>query len=700
MIWLASYPRSGNTFLRNTLHKLYGIQSSEFHFEPNLPFDKNFTTYPVVKTHLLPQQLRPADKSIKSIYIVRDGRDALVSMAHHRKDIVEPGSDFNENLRAAILAQGGSHFGGWSKNVEEWINRADLVLYYEDLITDPKACIDRVRNLMNLPEPDYSKIPTFEEMKKGRPVYGGGWENDINSAAVENYSDKFFRKGKAGGWKLELTDELHDLFWSYHGETMERLGYTYSGERITPNADLEQKLLIKTGYSLPQQPAKKIKVLIDASKFLLWYNEGTKRYETELLKGLREAVSTPYSKWDIDVYIGGSVYKISEALKYVSDSSGFEQDSRRSDLFAEEPQHPLAFIVRGYRYILKKLLKNNYRKYLELVQLLKIYPYRLQFNYHLNVVWSKTKLARFFAPDLEKYDIIHMPLMQNYPWFMRCKHPALVVTIHDLTHLYFPQFHTTDNINCCNEALAFLKTHSKAFIIAISENTKKDYLKETGTGEENVRMIYEAANRKQFKKVVYGNRLLEVISTYKIPSGRFFLSLSTIEPRKNLINAIKAFVLFCDTHPEADVFFVIAGKHGWKNADYDSLTERQHKRIVEIGMVSDDDLPVLYSMAMGLIYVSHYEGFGLPPLEAMSCGTPVVYGNNSSMIEVVGDTGYKANPDDVSEIMKQMEDLYFNTEKREQKAKASLKKSFDFSWYKTVANTLKAYEEAHNNYSG
>ncbi len=70
------------------------------------------------------------------------------------------------------------------------------------------------------------------------------------------------------------------------------------------------------------------------------------------------------------------------------------------------------------------------------------------------------------------------------------------------------------------------------------------------------------------------------------------------------------------------------------------------------------------------------------------------------MIEVVGDTGYKANPDDVNDIMKQMEDLYFNTEKREQKAHASLKKSFDFSWYKTVANTLKAYEEAYNKYSG
>ena len=77
------------------------------------------------------------------------------------------------------------------------------------------------------------------------------------------------------------------------------------------------------------------------------------------------------------------------------------------------------------------------------------------------------------------------------------------------------------------------------------------------------------------------------------------------------MNAIKAFVKFCDTYPDEEVYFVIAGKHGWKNADYDRLTERAHHRIIETGMVSDDDLPVLYSMAMGLVYVSFHEGFGL-----------------------------------------------------------------------------------------
>ena len=699
MIWLASFPRSGNTYLRNILYELYGITSSEYHFEANLTFDEDYASYTVVKTHLLPSNLLPNHRNAKSIYIVRDGRDAVVSMAHHRKDIVAPGSDFQENLRAAIIAQGGSHFGGWSKNVEQWIKQADLVLYYEDLIANPRACMERVRKLLELTEPDYNKIPTFEQLKQGKPIYGGGWENDINSDVVDNYATKFFRQGKAGSWKDELSSELHDLFWSYHGETMERLGYTYSGERIAPHPELEHQLVYKTNGKLPPAPSEKIKVLFEASKLLLWYNEGTKRYETELLKGLGLLADDPCSRWEIDVYIGGSIYPISKALKYIYDSSDFEQDSRKSDSFVERHNSWKGYLSRGYHFLLKKILGGHYAAYLELVELLKMYPFRLQFNYHLNVLASRLRLKGMFSPDLEKYDVIHMPLMQNFYWFRGCKNPVLVVTVHDLTHLYFQQFHTPENIACCNDAMKFLQAHPKTKIIAISENTRKDYLKETTTEQDNVKLIYEAANRRQFKKVVYGNRLLEVAVKYKIPSANFFFSLSTIEPRKNLVNAIKAFVQFCNTYPEEEVYFVIAGKHGWKNADFDALTERAHHRIIETGMVNDDDLPVLYSMALGLVYVSYYEGFGLPPLEAMSCGTPVIYGNNSSMIEVVGDTGYKANPEQVDSTFACMVDIYFNRDERNKKAAAALRKSFDFSWYKTVSETLQVYEEAYRQYN-
>lgn len=123
MIWLASFPRSGNTFFRNILYEVYGIASSEFHKEANKKVKPDFATYPVVKTHLLPSQLPKKLQNARSVYLIRDGRDALVSIAHHRRDIVVPGSNYNQNLLAAIMAIRGSFFGGWSGNVKKMVGK-------------------------------------------------------------------------------------------------------------------------------------------------------------------------------------------------------------------------------------------------------------------------------------------------------------------------------------------------------------------------------------------------------------------------------------------------------------------------------------------------------------------------------------------------------------------------------------------------
>ena len=106
--WIASFPRSGNTYFRNILFYVYGIESSTWHNETAYPVDENYDSYRFVKTHLLPKDLFPADPSIPAIYLVRDGRDAVVSIAHHRRDLVNPGSDFLLNLEEAIVAAEGS----------------------------------------------------------------------------------------------------------------------------------------------------------------------------------------------------------------------------------------------------------------------------------------------------------------------------------------------------------------------------------------------------------------------------------------------------------------------------------------------------------------------------------------------------------------------------------------------------------------
>jgi hypothetical protein len=229
MIWLASYPRSGNTFMRIVLHEVYGIKSSTYHRETRYPLDENYDKYPVVKTHLLPHQLVPDEPDIPAVYLVRDGRDALVSMAHHRSDLIEPGTDFLQNLRESIIAPGDSYFGGWSTNVRHWLRRARIIIKFEELISDPIACCERLREIMDLPEPVREKLPTFQDLKTKDYPYGSGVEHGFDEKKRQELRKKFFRKGKRGGWKEEMPPDLQELFWDLHGEVMEMLGYKREG---------------------------------------------------------------------------------------------------------------------------------------------------------------------------------------------------------------------------------------------------------------------------------------------------------------------------------------------------------------------------------------------------------------------------------------------------------------------------------------
>ena len=219
MVWLASFPRSGNTFARNVLHDVYGLESTEVNLK-SLGMTSTHEEYPIVKTHLLPEQVRPLNDNTPVIYLVRDGRDALVSLAYHRTNIIEPGSDFLENLALALKAQKGSYFGGWHLNVIKWLLRADLVIRFEDLTRDPVGQFERLRKYYpSLPPPDLSAIPTFESQKFGSPKYGPPKRKNL-----------FFRKGKVGDWKANMPTELQDEFWKRSGRIMEALGYSREGE--------------------------------------------------------------------------------------------------------------------------------------------------------------------------------------------------------------------------------------------------------------------------------------------------------------------------------------------------------------------------------------------------------------------------------------------------------------------------------------
>lgn len=245
--WIASFPRSGNTYFRNILYYVYGIESGTWHKEQEYPVDENYDQFRFVKTHLLPGELIPTDRTIPAIYLVRDGRDAVVSIAHHRKDLVVPGSNFDTNLLEAIIAEEGSFFGGWSQNAAEWIDRADIIIRYEDLIADPAKVFERVEKLINLPQPNWNNLPTFEQMKAGKPMYGGITKRENPKHDPDEFANKFFRKGKSGGWKEEMEPHIQDLFWNYHGNMMERLGFETYKKSVGQNPVLDYKIMQKMG---------------------------------------------------------------------------------------------------------------------------------------------------------------------------------------------------------------------------------------------------------------------------------------------------------------------------------------------------------------------------------------------------------------------------------------------------------------------
>ncbi|MCF6288940.1 MAG: sulfotransferase domain-containing protein [Proteobacteria bacterium] len=247
--WIASYPRSGNTFFRILLQEVYGVKTWEGygnespkkvikHLENNNPKANMF-----IKTHDLPEHTEIPQSQLKTIYLVRDGRDAVVSMAFHRKNIVKVGSNYMFNLRAIILAPFNTVFGGWSKHVSEWLECADVVIKFEDLIANPLDELKRIERLIELPVGDYSKIPTFQDLKIKNYGLGSGNSN-LSEKDSEVRRKKFFRAGKTKTYKDNIPQPLLDIFNNKNRITLKQQGYevTNNSKFIFPNLILQYTL--------------------------------------------------------------------------------------------------------------------------------------------------------------------------------------------------------------------------------------------------------------------------------------------------------------------------------------------------------------------------------------------------------------------------------------------------------------------------
>ncbi len=221
---------------------------------------------------------------------------------------------------------------------------------------------------------------------------------------------------------------------------------------------------------------------------------------------------------------------------------------------------------------------------------------------------------------------------------------------------------------------------------SISAYTKKDFLEYLPHLKPENIIVTPLACDERFKPE-NSAAITEARKKYNIPENKkYIFSLCTLEPRKNLIRAVKCFASFIRKNNIDDLVFVLGGAH-WDRfisileSEIENLNELKDK-ILKIGYVDDADQAALYSGALFFVYTSQYEGFGLPPLEAMSCGTPVITSNNSSLPEVVGDAGIMIDYDDDAAHIKAYEDYYFNEELRKENSKKGLEQAKKFSWEK------------------
>jgi glycosyltransferase involved in cell wall biosynthesis len=297
-------------------------------------------------------------------------------------------------------------------------------------------------------------------------------------------------------------------------------------------------------------------------------------------------------------------------------------------------------------------------------------------------------------PKLGSSDIFHATYFPM-PGFIR-KYAKIksFITIYDLIPILYPQFFVFKKDHLLSDVMKSITPND--YVIAISQSTKNDLCNYLKLDPNRVFVTYLAASD-LFHPVSAFDSINRVKIKYGIPEGHYILSLSTLEPRKNIDHTIRCFARIVKEQSIHDLNLVLVGTKGW---NFDRIFSEIMKhdilssRIILTGYVADEDLAAIYSGAQMFVYPSLYEGFGLPPLEAMKCGVPVITSNTSSLPEVVGDAGIMVNPQDTDALCQAITDIYRKPALRSELAARSVERSKKFNWTSCAQQTVRAYETA------
>jgi glycosyltransferase involved in cell wall biosynthesis len=295
-------------------------------------------------------------------------------------------------------------------------------------------------------------------------------------------------------------------------------------------------------------------------------------------------------------------------------------------------------------------------------------------------LWFQTALPMRMKKD--RLDVFHgtfyrLPMVLPVPG---------VLTVHDLSGLLRPELHTRKTHLVNRMYPVFIR--KAAAVIAVSGATAAELENRfPGTAEKTV-VIHEAADPR-LAPVTDPGELRRVRLKYSLPE-RFILFLGTLEPRKNLAGLLDAFAI---ASPGIPHHLVIAGALGWKTAVMEEklAASSLRDRILLTGRVPDEDVPGLLSLCEMFVYPSLYEGFGLPVLEAMACGAPVITSNVSSMPEVAGDAALLADPLSPGDLARAIESLARDGDLRRGISRKGLARAAGFSWLRAARETMDVY---------
>ena len=271
------------------------------------------------------------------------------------------------------------------------------------------------------------------------------------------------------------------------------------------------------------------------------------------------------------------------------------------------------------------------------------------------------------------------------------EHIKKIYILHDVIPLVLPGYFGGIEFNIILNTL-----NKNIYCFCVSQSCKNDFLKYCGDKlDPNKMFVTHNATNNAYVPNYNKQGLMQILKKYNVeynPSNKYLFSLCTLEPRKNLPFTISCFLKFIKKHNIQDLYFYLGGgtRRRFKSTMAKILEESdefKHK-IKLLGYIEDSDLNLLYSNSLFFTFLSQYEGFGMPPLEAMQAGTPVITSNNSSLPEVVGDAAISLTYNDEFAIIKAFEDFYFNETLRKDYIARGLERAKMFNWEKCVKQMI------------